>query len=60
MFEGTYTAVVTPFTTSGAIDWSSCDRILADQLAGVANQLAHAGSVPNDPNAPVTVPAPNF
>jgi hypothetical protein len=33
---------------------------LADQLAGVANQLAHVGSVPNDPNAPVTVPAPNF
>jgi hypothetical protein len=29
-------------------------------LLGVADNLLRAGSAPNDPNAPVQVPAPNF
>lgn len=33
---------------------------LANQLSGVARHLQSAADAPDDPNAPVTVPAPNF
>jgi 4-hydroxy-tetrahydrodipicolinate synthase len=49
MFEGTYTAVVTPFTTSGAIDWSSFDRILADQIAGGVAGIVPCGTTGESP-----------
>jgi 4-hydroxy-tetrahydrodipicolinate synthase len=49
MFEGTYTAVVTPFTTSGVIDWSSFDRILADQLAGDVAGIVPCGTTGESP-----------
>jgi len=47
--EGTYTAVVTPFTTSGAIDWKSYDRILADQLAGSITGVVPCGTTGESP-----------
>ncbi|HEY2369214.1 MAG TPA: 4-hydroxy-tetrahydrodipicolinate synthase, partial [Polyangiaceae bacterium] len=49
MFEGTYTAIVTPFTTSGAIDWSSFERILADQLAGGVAGIVPCGTTGESP-----------
>jgi len=33
---------------------------IAEQLAGVAHTVEQASTATNDPNAPVTVPAPNF
>jgi 4-hydroxy-tetrahydrodipicolinate synthase len=47
--EGTYTAVVTPFTTSGAIDWTSFDRILADQIAGGVTGIVPCGTTGESP-----------
>ena len=32
-FRGTFTALITPFTRAGAIDFESFDRLLTDQIA---------------------------
>jgi 4-hydroxy-tetrahydrodipicolinate synthase len=47
--EGTYTAVVTPFTKTGAIDWAAFDRILADQLAGGVTGIVPCGTTGESP-----------
>jgi len=47
--EGTYTAVVTPFTRDGAIDWAAFDRILQDQLAGGVNGVVPCGTTGESP-----------
>lgn len=48
-FEGTYTAVVTPFTKTGAVDWAAFDRILADQLAGGVSGIVPCGTTGESP-----------
>ncbi len=48
-FEGTYTAVVTPFTKTGAVDWAAFDRILADQLAGGVTGIVPCGTTGESP-----------
>lgn len=36
-FDGVFTALVTPFTSAGAIDWKALDRLVAQQVeAGIA------------------------
>ena len=47
--EGTYTAVVTPFTKTGAIDWPAFERILADQLAGGVTGIVPCGTTGESP-----------
>ena len=47
--RGTYTAVVTPFDSSGAIDWKAFDRILADQLAGGVTGIVPCGTTGESP-----------
>lgn len=47
--KGTYTAVVTPFTSSGAIDWKAYDRILDDQLAGGITGIVPCGTTGESP-----------
>ncbi len=47
--SGTYTAVVTPFTASGAIDWAAFDRILADQFAGGITGIVPCGTTGESP-----------
>src|SRR5512143_211276 len=47
--EGTYTAVVTPFTKTGAVDWAAFDRILADQLSGGVSGIVPCGTTGESP-----------
>ncbi len=49
IFEGTYTAVVTPFTSSLAIDWSAFERILEDQIAGGVTGIVPCGTTGESP-----------
>ncbi len=48
-FEGTYTAVVTPFLQSGAIDWAAFERIVDDQLSGGVTGLVPCGTTGESP-----------
>ncbi len=48
-FEGTYTAVVTPFKASHEIDWSAFDRILADQIEGGVTGIVPCGTTGESP-----------
>ena len=47
--EGTYTAIVTPFAQSQAIDWPAYERILADQLAGGVTGIVPCGTTGESP-----------
>ena len=47
--EGTYTAVVTPFAKSRAIDWNAFDRILEDQIAGGVTGIVPCGTTGESP-----------
>ena len=47
--EGTYTAIVTPFTAQGAIDWDAFERIAADQLGGGITGLVPCGTTGESP-----------
>ncbi len=48
-FEGTYTAIVTPFTKTHAIDWDAYEKILADQIAGGVTGIVPCGTTGESP-----------
>jgi 4-hydroxy-tetrahydrodipicolinate synthase len=48
-FEGTYTALVTPFTREGAIDWAAFERVVSDQLDGGVTGLVPCGTTGESP-----------
>jgi 4-hydroxy-tetrahydrodipicolinate synthase len=47
--EGTYTAVVTPFSRTGSIDWAAFERVVEDQLAGGIDGLVPCGTTGESP-----------
>ncbi len=48
-FQGTYTAVVTPFTDSGEIDWPAFDKLLDDQIQGGITGIVPCGTTGESP-----------
>jgi 4-hydroxy-tetrahydrodipicolinate synthase len=46
---GTYTALVTPFDSAGAIDWVAFERIVSDQRAGGVDGLVPCGTTGESP-----------
>ena len=48
-FRGTYTALVTPFDTSFAIEWSSFDKLIDAQLAGGITGIVPCGTTGESP-----------
>jgi 4-hydroxy-tetrahydrodipicolinate synthase len=48
-FEGTYTALITPFTSDGAIDWAAFERVMQDQLAGDVTGFVPCGTTGESP-----------
>ena len=54
-FEGTYTAIVTPFRdvsddAQKAIDWDAYDRVVAAQLAGGITGIVPCGTTGESPS----------
>lgn len=54
-FEGTYTAIVTPFASSGtdadrAIDWAAYDKLVAAQIAGGITGIVPCGTTGESPS----------
>jgi len=47
--EGTFTAIVTPFTKTHAIDWGSYEKIVADQIAGGVSGIVPCGTTGESP-----------
>ncbi len=43
-FEGVFTALVTPFTANGAIDWRAFDVLVDRQLAAGVSGLVPVGT----------------
>lgn len=43
-FSGLFTALVTPFTEAGEIDWQALDRLLSKQLAGGVDGIVVLGT----------------
>ena len=48
-FEGTYTALVTPFREDQSIDWDAFDRLIDSQLAGGVSGLVPCGTTGESP-----------
>jgi 4-hydroxy-tetrahydrodipicolinate synthase len=48
-FEGTFTALVTPFNTDLSIDWESFDRFVEGQLAGGVSGIVPCGTTGESP-----------
>jgi 4-hydroxy-tetrahydrodipicolinate synthase len=48
-FEGTYTALVTPFRGDGAIDWEAYDALVEAQIAGGVKGLVPCGTTGESP-----------
>jgi 4-hydroxy-tetrahydrodipicolinate synthase len=48
-FEGTYTALVTPFTDDGAIDWDAFDRLVEGQIAAGIQGIVPCGTTGESP-----------
>ena len=49
LFRGTYTAVITPFTTANQIDWPALERIIDQQIAGGITGLVFVGTTGESP-----------
>jgi 4-hydroxy-tetrahydrodipicolinate synthase len=49
MFEGVFTALVTPFTQSGAIDTTALKRLIDEQLAGGVQGIVAVGTTGESP-----------
>ncbi|MDF3130709.1 4-hydroxy-tetrahydrodipicolinate synthase [Kiritimatiellaeota bacterium B1221] len=49
MFSGVYTAIVTPFTTGGAVDTDALDRLVDAQIAGGVQGLVPVGTTGESP-----------
>ncbi len=48
-FQGTYTAIVTPFTPAGEIDWPAFDQLLDDQVKGGVTGVVPVGTTGESP-----------
>ena len=48
-FEGTYTALVTPFKDDQSIDWDAFDRLVEDQIAGGVQGIVPCGTTGESP-----------
>ena len=48
-FEGTYTALVTPFKDDQSIDWDAFERLVADQIAGGVQGIVPCGTTGESP-----------
>lgn len=48
-FEGTYTALVTPFGEDGSIDWDAFDRLVEGQIAGGVSGIVPCGTTGESP-----------
>ncbi len=48
-FEGTFTALVTPFKDDLSVDWEAFDRLVEDQLAGGVQGLVPNGTTGESP-----------
>lgn len=48
-FEGTYTALVTPFKDDGAIDWEAFDRLVEAQIEGGVQGIVPCGTTGESP-----------
>jgi len=49
MFSGVYTAIVTPFTRGGAVDYDTLDRLVEAQIAGGVNGIVPVGTTGESP-----------
>ncbi|MGB3586224.1 MAG: 4-hydroxy-tetrahydrodipicolinate synthase [Tunicatimonas sp.] len=49
LFQGTYTAVITPFTPSNEIDWVAFEKIIEQQIAGGITGLVFVGTTGESP-----------
>src|SRR5437867_142906 len=48
-FQGTFTALVTPFGDDGAIDWDAFDRLVASQIDAGIDGLVPCGTTGESP-----------
>jgi 4-hydroxy-tetrahydrodipicolinate synthase len=48
-FQGTYTALVTPFKDDQSIDWEAFDRLVEDQIAGGISGIVPCGTTGESP-----------
>lgn len=48
-FQGTYTALVTPFQTSGEVDYKSLEKLLEDQIAAGIDGIVILGTTGESP-----------
>ena len=49
LFRGTYTAIITPFTTANQIDWSAFERLIEQQIAAGITGLVFVGTTGESP-----------
>lgn len=49
IFQGTYTAIVTPFTDDNKIDWQSFEKIVEQQIAGKVEGIVFMGTTGESP-----------
>jgi 4-hydroxy-tetrahydrodipicolinate synthase len=49
MFSGVYTAIITPFTQSGAVDYDALDRLVDQQIAGGVQGIVPVGTTGESP-----------
>lgn len=49
MFSGVYTAIITPFTKDGEVDYDTLDRLVDHQIAGGVNGIVPVGTTGESP-----------
>ncbi|MEM6843126.1 MAG: 4-hydroxy-tetrahydrodipicolinate synthase [Bacteroidota bacterium] len=49
LFQGTYTAIITPFTPSNKIDWEAFEKIVEQQIAAGITGLVFVGTTGESP-----------
>jgi 4-hydroxy-tetrahydrodipicolinate synthase len=49
IFQGTYTAIITPFTGDNKIDWKSFEKIVEQQIAGKVEGIVFMGTTGESP-----------
>ncbi len=49
LFQGTYTAIITPFTPSNEIDWEAFEKIVEQQIAAGITGLVFVGTTGESP-----------
>ncbi len=49
LFRGTYTAIITPFTTSNQVDWQAFERLIEMQIEGGVEGIVFVGTTGESP-----------